>query len=43
MSKAYPKEAKDHTMSPEPPNNVDLTPIKSPAFSVKNYIPTVWG
>jgi hypothetical protein len=22
--------------------NVDLTPIKSPAFSVKNYIPTVW-
>ena len=24
------------------PNNVDLTPIKSPAFPVKNYIPTVW-
>jgi len=23
-------------------NNVDLTPIKSPDFLVKNYIPTVW-
>ncbi len=23
-------------------NNVDLTPIKSPALLVKNYIPTVW-
>jgi hypothetical protein len=23
-------------------NNVALSPIKSPAFSVKNYIPTVW-
>lgn len=23
-------------------NNVDLTPIKSPNFLVKNYIPTVW-
>jgi hypothetical protein len=43
MSKAYPKEAKAHTMSLEPLNNVALTPIKSPAFSVKNYIPTVWG
>ena len=42
MSKAYPKEAKAHTMSLEPLNNVALTPIKSPAFSVKNYIPTVW-
>jgi hypothetical protein len=26
MSKAYPKEAKDHTMSLELPSNVDLTP-----------------
>ena len=42
MSKAYPKEAKAHTMSLEPLNNVALTPIKPPVFSVKNYIPTVW-
>lgn len=43
MFKAYPKEEKAHTMISLQTNNVDLTPIKSPIYLVKNYIPTVWG